>query len=132
MKLLPIVLFVIGALVLLMAVMRYSSIKKYNRKYRRRRRPKKVDSLTMLMFPVAAALMLAAVMTLGAGEKAPGGQENQPSQQIQESTEPTTEPESAGGWMEENGKKYYDIVNEISDNAKKGTKAEKGLYEYNI
>ena len=111
MKLLPIVLFAIGALVLLMAVMRYSSIKKYNRKYRRRRKPRKVDSLTILMFPVAAALLLAAVMTMGAGEKAPAGQENKPAQQTQENQEPTTEPESDGGWIEENGKKYYQDEN---------------------
>ena len=106
MKFLPIVLFLIGALVLLMALMRYSSIKKYNRKYRRRRRPKPVDSLTMLMFPLAAALMLAAVMTLGMGVKAPENQDGQSSQQTQETSEPTTEPES-DGWTEKDGKTYY-------------------------
>ena len=104
MKLLPIVLFAIGALALLMAVMRYSSIKRYNNKYRRRRKPRRVDGLTILLFPVAAALLLAAVMTMGQGAKAPEGQENEPAQQTQEST---TEPESTGGWTEENGKKYY-------------------------
>ena len=78
MKLLPIVLLAIGAVVLMMALMRYSSIKKYNRKYRRRRKPRKVDPLTMLMFPVAAVLLLAAVMTMGQGAKAPEGQENKP------------------------------------------------------
>ena len=107
MKFLPIVLFLIGTLVLLMALMRYSSIKKYNRKYRRRRRPKRVDSLTMLMFPLAAALMLAAVMTLGFGGKAPDNQDGQSGQQIQQTTEPTTDPQTKGGWQEDNGKTYY-------------------------
>ena len=106
MKFLPIVLFLIGTLVLLMALMRYSSIKKYNRKYRRRRRPKRVDTLTMLMFPVAAALMLTAVMTLGFGGKAPENQGGQSGQQTQETSEPTTEPES-DGWTEKDGKTYY-------------------------
>ena len=113
MKLLPIVLFAIGAVVLLMAVMRYSSIKKYNRKYRRRRKPRRVDGLTILMFPVAAVLLLAAVLTMGAGEQAPAGQENKPAQQTQENQEPTTEPEVPGGWMEENGQKYYLDENEV-------------------
>lgn len=106
MRLLPIVLFAIGAAVLLMAVMRYSSIKKYNRKYRRRRKPRKVDPLTILMFPLAAAMLLAAVLTMGGGAKDPDEQESQPSQQTQETTEPTTEPES-DGWMEKDGKTYY-------------------------
>ena len=113
MKLLPIVLLAIGAVVLMMAVMRYSSIKKYNRKYRRRRKPRRVDGLTILMFPVAAVLLLAAVLTMGAGEQAPAGQENKPAQQTQENQEPTTEPESAGGWLEENGQKYYLDENEV-------------------
>ena len=106
MRLLPIVLFAIGAAVLLMAVMRYSSIKKYNRKYRRRRKPRRVDPLTILMFPLAAAMLLAAVLTMGGGEKTPDEQGGQPIQQTQETTEPTTEPES-DGWMEKDGKTYY-------------------------
>ena len=113
MKLLPIVLFVIGAVMLLMAVMRYSSIKKYNRKYRRRRKPRKVDPLTILMFPVAAALLLAAVMTLGMGAKTPEKQDGQSTQQTQETTEPTTEPES-DGWLEKDGKTYYVDENGVS------------------
>ena len=107
MMLLPIVLFAIGALMLLMAVMRYSSIKKYNRKYRRRRKPRRVDGLTILLFPLAALLLVGAVMTLGAGARDPANQESQPFQQTQETQESTAEPDSDGGWLEENGKKYY-------------------------
>ena len=113
MKLLPIVLFVIGAVMLLMAVMRYSSIKKYNRKYRRRRKPRRVDPLTILMFPLAAVLLLAAVLTMGGGEKAPENQDGQISQQTQENQTDPTEPESICGWVEENGRTYYLDENEV-------------------
>ena len=106
MKLLPIVLFAIGALALILAVMRYSSIKRYNRKYRRRRKPRRVDPLTILLFPMAAALLLAAVMTMG-GAADPEKQDAQSTQQPQETSESTTEPESDGGWTEKDGKTYY-------------------------
>ena len=111
MKLLPIVLFVIGAVVLLMAMMRYSSIKRYNKKYRRRRKPRRVDPLTILMFPVAAVMLVCALLTMGLDAKVPENQDGQSIQQTQETTEPTTEPESDGGWIEENGKKYYQDEN---------------------
>lgn len=111
MKLLPIVLFAIGALALLMAVMRYSSIKRYNKKYRRRRKPRRVDGLTILLFPLAAVMLVGALLTMSLEAKVPENQDGQSIQQTQETQESTTEPKSDGGWLEENGKKYYQDEN---------------------
>ena len=104
MKLLPIVLLAAAALVLLLAMTRISSIKRYNRKHRRRRKPKRVDLLTILMFPLAAGLIAGALLIPGGETPSasnPGNSQETPSETDE------TEPEQVGGWKEDSGIRYY-------------------------
>ena len=106
MKLLPIILFAAAAITLVMALMRVSSIKRYNRTHRKRR-PRRVDPLTILMFPLAAVLVVAALL-IPRGETPPAP-EHQDTQQTQESqnTPTETDPPAVGGWTEKDGQTYY-------------------------
>ena len=106
MKLLPILLLGAAAVVLLLALVRVRSLAIYNRKNRRRRRPKRLDPLTILMFPLAAALLIAAILTFP-NEQKPAEADPQPTTESQATQEPTTEPESTGGWTELDGKRYF-------------------------
>ena len=65
MKLIPILLIAIAVLILLAAVMQVASVARYNRN-RRRRKTRKVGLLTILMFPLAVVLIVAALLIPGA------------------------------------------------------------------
>ena len=112
MKLLPIVLIAAAVLVLLTALTRALSVARYNRT-RKRRKPVKLDPLTILMFPLAVVLVVAALLIPG-GETPPAP-ENQDTPQPQETQEtPTeTEPPAIGGWTEKDGLTYYLDEDEI-------------------
>lgn len=107
MKLLPIVLFGLASVVFLLAWMRARNLAQYNRRYRRRKRAKLPDPLTILLFPLAAALLVAAVLTMPGTEAVPTKDNPSTRSTGPTVTEPSTEPEPADGWTTENGRRYY-------------------------
>ena len=106
MKLLPIVLFGTAAAVLLLALMRVRALLIYNRKNRRRKRRRHMDPLTVLMFPAALALMIAAALTIP-DDVTPPVQEALPTSETREPTKSTAEPDPTGGWVERDGGRSY-------------------------
>ena len=103
MKLLPIALIIAAALLLLLALLRLSSLASYNRGRRHRRR--RLDPLTVLLFPLAAGLVLAALLLNGQEPPAPGTDTTPP--ETIAPTEETTGPQANGGWVEEDGRRFY-------------------------
>ena len=104
----PWILGLLGLLVLALAVYQTYCYLTYLRKARRRRRKNthSMDPLNVILYAVAAVLLLLAVISASFGT-APADPNSTTEPSASDPTSDTTEPTVFTGWVDDNGSRYY-------------------------